>query len=74
MGLSYSKANDESTSSLKLQAQIVMTFGGSYKDWNLWKSRTECALNGSGLIKFCLIKTMQKQMNRKTRLCTTSYP
>ena len=49
MGLSNSK--DDSKASLKLQAQSVSAFDGSYDDWSVWKSRTECAFSGSGYDK-----------------------
>ena len=48
MGSSFSTSD---RSSLKLQAQSVTPFGGGYDDWNVWKSRTECAFNGSGYEK-----------------------
>ena len=46
MGLSNSK--NESKATLKLQAQSITSFDGSYDDWHVWKSLTECAFRGSG--------------------------
>ena len=34
--------------SLKLEAQKISAFTGDYADWTKWKSRTECAFDGSG--------------------------
>jgi hypothetical protein len=34
--------------SLKLEAQKISLFTGDYADWAKWKSRTECAFDGSG--------------------------
>jgi hypothetical protein len=42
-----SKEN-KTPSNLKLEAQKIKEFGGDSDDWNKWKSRTECALSGSG--------------------------
>ena len=36
------------TTSLKLEAQKIVAFDGSITNWNRWKNRTECALDGSG--------------------------
>ena len=37
--------------SLKLEAQKISAFSGDYGDWARWKSRTECAFDGSGYEK-----------------------
>jgi hypothetical protein len=37
-----------SNSSLKLEAQRIKEFSGSYEEWPKWKSRTICAFDGSG--------------------------
>ena len=34
--------------SLKLEAQKVTAFSGNFADWSRWKSRTQCAFDGSG--------------------------
>ena len=36
---------------LKLEAQNISAFTGDYGDWSKWKSRTECAFDGSGYEK-----------------------
>ena len=33
---------------LKLEAQKIKEFSGAPEDWQKWKSRTECALRGTG--------------------------
>ena len=33
---------------LKLEAQKIKDFSGNFAEWQKWKSRTECAFNGSG--------------------------
>jgi hypothetical protein len=38
----------EGHGSLKLEAQQIKEFGGSYDEWQKWKSRTICAFDGSG--------------------------
>lgn len=57
MGLSPSKyfgyrtdstSQETSRLNLKLEAQKVKEFNGDFDDWARWKSRTECALDGSG--------------------------
>lgn len=40
--------NENGVASLKLEAQKVNEFNGDYDNWPKWKSRTECAFNGSG--------------------------
>ena len=35
-------------SNLNLEAQKIKDFTGGYKEWQKWKSRTECAFSGSG--------------------------
>ena len=52
MGLSLSRSNNNTA--LKLQAQSLTNFRGAYDDWPMWKSRTECAFNGSGYDKVLL--------------------
>ncbi len=42
---------DKGVTSLKLEAQKVNEFNGDYDTWPKWKSRTECAFNGSGYEK-----------------------
>ena len=37
-----------SESNLKLEAQKVKEFSGDFNEWQKWKSRTECAFDGSG--------------------------
>ena len=37
--------------SLKLEAQKVTPFSGNFADWARWKSRTQCAFDGSGYEK-----------------------
>jgi hypothetical protein len=39
---------NEGHGSLKLEAQRIKEFGGSYDEWQKWKSRTICAFDGSG--------------------------
>jgi hypothetical protein len=38
-------------SNLKLEVQKIKDFAGTHKDWQKWKSRTECAFSGSGYEK-----------------------
>ena len=40
-----------SENNLKLEAQKVKDFTGNFSEWQKWKSRTECAFNGSGFGK-----------------------
>ena len=40
-----------SASNLKLEAQKIAAFDGNMINWQRWKSRTECALDGSGYEK-----------------------
>lgn len=41
----------EEKTNIKLEAQKIKDFGGAYDDWPKWKSRTECAFNGTGYEK-----------------------
>ncbi len=43
--------DDKGVTSLKLEAQKVNEFNGDYDTWPKWKSRTDCAFNGSGYEK-----------------------
>jgi hypothetical protein len=43
--------DDRGVTSLKLEAQKINEFNGDYEQWPKWKSRTECAFNGSGYDK-----------------------
>lgn len=43
--------NDNGITSLKLEAQKINEFSGEFDHWPKWKSRTECAFNGSGYDK-----------------------
>ena len=47
MGSSQSSQSD-SSSNLKLEAQKIVSFSGSYDEWQVWKNRTECAFGASG--------------------------
>jgi hypothetical protein len=38
----------QGSSTLKLEAQKIKDFSGAHEDWQKWKSRTECAFQGSG--------------------------
>ena len=42
---------------LKLEAQKISPFSGDYSDWSKWKSRTECAFDGSGYEKILIDRT-----------------
>eukprot|EP00957_Ditylum_brightwellii_P066474 5046733-Ditylum_brightwellii.AAC.1 len=35
-------------SNLKLEPQKIVEFTGRSKDWQKWKTRTQCAFDGSG--------------------------
>ena len=52
MGILFSKGDYAtsrfSESNLKLEAQKVKEFSGVFNEWQKWKSRTECAFDGSG--------------------------
>jgi hypothetical protein len=53
--------------SLKLEAQRVKAFTGHFDTWQKWKSRTECAFDGSGYEKILsnpLYVEVNMQMNR----------
>jgi hypothetical protein len=43
--------DDRGVTSLKLEAQKISEFNGDFEQWPKWKSRTECAFNGSGYNK-----------------------
>jgi hypothetical protein len=43
--------DDKGVTSLKLEAQKISEYNGDYDAWPKWKSRTECAFNGSGYDK-----------------------
>jgi hypothetical protein len=47
--------------SLKLEAQKISEFSGEYDHWPKWKSRTECAFNGSGYEKILTDNTYAKK-------------
>jgi hypothetical protein len=52
---------------LKLEAQKIKEFTGNFDMWQKWKSRTECAFDGSGYVKVLLDHIYAKnntQMNR----------
>ena len=56
MGSTFSRGNQgtptldgtRGETNLKLEAQKIKDFTGSYEEWQKWKSRTECAFSGSG--------------------------
>ena len=55
MGILFSKGDyatsrirEDFGSNLKLEAQKVKEFSGDFNEWQKWKSRTECAFDGSG--------------------------
>ena len=55
MGNSWSRkshtsygAHEHRLPGLKMEAQKITEFSGKPEDWNMWKSRTECELDGSG--------------------------
>jgi hypothetical protein len=56
--------DDKGVTSLKLEAQKVNEFNGDYDMWPKWKSRTECAFNGSGYEKI-LTDTKFSEQNPK---------
>ena len=53
MGSIVSRDNqpENAESNLKLEAQKVRDFSGNFSEWPKWKSRTECAFDGSGYEK-----------------------
>ena len=53
--------SDKGVTSLKLEAQKVNEFTGDYDVWPKWKSRTECAFNGSGYEKILTDLTFSEQ-------------
>jgi hypothetical protein len=53
--------SDKGVTSLKLEAQKVNEFSGDYDVWPKWKSRTECAFNGSGYEKILSDLTFSEQ-------------
>ena len=70
MGLTFSSSRsdaDASRSNLKLEAQKIKEFSGSYDEWQRWKSRTECAFDGSGcenILVDPVFATNNPRMNR----------
>jgi hypothetical protein len=44
----YSTMSDHGVTALKLEAQKISDFNGDFDAWTKWRSRTECAFNGSG--------------------------
>ena len=54
------------STNLKLEAQKIKDFSGNHEEWARWKSRTECAFNGSGYEKILSDKeysTTHERMN-----------
>lgn len=52
---------------LKLEAQKIKDFSGNHEEWPKWKSRTECAFNGSGyekIIESAEYATQHARMNK----------
>ena len=48
MSGTYVSQSRSQENNLKLEAQKVKEFIGAFEDWSKWKSRTECAFDGSG--------------------------
>ena len=57
-------------SNLKLEAQKVKEFTGDFNEWNKWKSRTECAFEGSG---YELILSSRTYANENIRMNKIVY-
>lgn len=76
MGISPSKifgycsdvSQDTSRLNLKLEAQKVKEFNGDFDEWARWKSRTECALDGSGYEKILTDITFAMNNPRMNRV------
>ena len=54
--------------SLKLEAQKVTAFSGNFADWARWKSRTQCAFDGSGYEKVLIDKDYATQNPRLNKV------
>ena len=54
--------------SLKLEAQKVTAFSGNFADWARWKSRTQCAFDGSGYKKILTDKEYALQNPRLNKV------
>lgn len=71
MGLIYStlKTNQDTAKlNLKLEAQKVKEFNGGYDEWQQWKSRTECAFDGSGYEKILTDSSFARDNPRMNRV------
>ena len=66
MGVSFSKKED--TAALKFQAHSITPFSGGYEEWNVWKSRTEYAFNGSGYEKILSSKKYSEENQDKNKI------
>ena len=66
----FTSREGRSLGSVKLEAQKIKEFSGSYEDWQKWKSRTECAFSGSGYEK---ILESHSYSNARPRMNTVVY-
>ena len=67
MGSSFSSPNDR-IDNLKLEAQKITDFSGSYEDWQVWKNRTECAFGGSGYENVLLSSEYAKKHPKQNKV------
>jgi len=71
MGMTFSTTQTEANTSrlnLKLEAQKIKEFSGSYDEWQRWKSRTECAFDGSGYENILVDSTFATNNPRMNRV------
>ena len=54
--------------SLKLEAQKISNFNGDLNQWPKWKSRTQCAFDGSGFEKVLSNRIYSKQHPRMNKV------
>ena len=57
-----------SPTNLKLEAQKIKEFPGHYEQWPKWKSRTECAFDGSGYEKVLTSKHFAAKYEKMNRV------
>ena len=68
MGSFMSAPEEEKEVSLKLEAQRITSFSGSYNEWIVWKLRAECTFNGSGFDKILSSKDYDESNQKKSQI------
>ena len=56
------------TGTLKLEAQRIKEFGGSFEEWPRWKNHTKCALTGSGYERILTDSEYAEREDRMNRV------